>query len=259
MGWDYLWKAGPKDGTLVTLSDYTDFVRLVGEVSAGRRGYNPTVQYQHGSHFVQKWAAPLDLMLEVGVRYTNSSGAVTHTDGAAGHAYETLAEVRRLLGGEQGGLATIQQTAPDWGTVQLDVEMLNPSRPTSERWVHGFLLHAPEPFWRGITLNSETGTSIVVGGNAPAAPVIDFASGTDMRITHTDSGAYVQIDGAAPAGGARVDVRAGTCTKISDGTDYSANLTVNKAWWFELDGGKTNAVTKSGGGTSTVKWYDRWR
>lgn len=259
MGWDYVWKIGPKDGTLVAVSTYATASRLVGEVSAGRRGTNPVAQYRHGTHFVSKWAAPLDLMYEIAVRYTSAAGTVTHTDGAAGHVYENLAEIKRLLSGEQGGLATIQQTAPDWGTVQLDVEVASPPQPTQQRFVFGFLLHAADPFWRNTTLNTETGTSVVVGGNAPAAPIIDFVSGTDMRVTHTGSGAYIQIDGAAPAGGVRVDVREGTCIKISDSTDYSAYLTVNKPWWMELDGGKTNAVTKSGGGTSTVKWYNRWR
>lgn len=259
MGWDYDWRAGPKGASLTALDLYANMIRQVGDIDSGLRGQDPIIQYAHGSRYVRKWSAAKELMLEVAVRDTNSSGTVTHTDGRAGHVYENLAAIRGLLAGNQGSQATLQQTAPDWGTVQLDVQQLSPSMPTQNRFVFGFLLYAADPFWRSTTQGSSTGNP-AVGGNAPAYPIIEFTvAGTNAKVVHDDSGASIQIDGTLPAGGVEVDCLSQTCTKISDGSDYSANLTLNRAWWMILDPDKTNTLTRSGGGTQTVKWNDRWR
>lgn len=259
MGWDYNWKAGPKGGTLVTLDTYASKIRQVAEIDTGLRGMDPLIQYAHGARWTRKWAGTKEIMLEIFLRYTNAAGAITHGDGAAGHAYENLAAIRGLFGGDQGSQATLQQTAPDWGTVLLDVDQLSPSMPTQARFVFGFLLYAADPFWRASSQSSSTGNP-AVGGNAPAYPIIEFTvSGTDSKVVHDDSGASIQIDGTLPAGGVSVDCLAQTCTKISDGTDYSANLTLNKAYWMILDPDGTNTLTRSGGGTQTVKWNDRWK
>lgn len=261
MGWDYQWKAGPKGGTLVALSDYTTFVRVLAEAGSARRGRDVDVPYLHGQRPVpHKFAAPATIALEMGLRYTNAAGAVVHTDGAAGHAYENLAAVKRLLYGQRD-LVTLQRVAPDYGTVEVDVQVLQPVTISQTRFVFMFPLTAAVPFWRATAQSSDaTPASVDVGGNAPVDDLwIEWVGGTNPTLTHTASGAVIGYDGGAiPAGGVRVYVGEGRAERISGGADESANITNNRDYWMELEGGATNLFSETGGSTTTLKWYDRW-
>lgn len=256
MAWNYAYTAGPKGGSLTALSNFCTAIRLLSEGGSGKRGGNVAVQYLHGEHAVQhKFANPRLLPLEVVLRYTSSAGTITHADGAEGHVFENLSEVKRLLRGQRSQ-ATLARTAPDMGAVQIDVECGEPT-PTQNRFTYLFPLVAARPFWRSTTLNS-TGTSpLAVGGDEAVddAEIVFAGGGSNPVFTHTASGATVGIIGTVPAGGVRVFTETGQVIRVTGGTDYSEFLAAPaKAYILELDPGVSNAFT----GTATVEWRDKW-
>ena len=261
MAWTaWVYKAGIPGGSLETLTDYCESVRIDPETAAGRRGSNPVVQYRHGEYSTpRKYVRAANLSLETVIRYTNSAGAVTHADGAPGHIMENWAHLKRIFGAQQGTLCRLQRTAPDYGDVYRDVELLADVKPSQARHIMSWPLHSPHPFWIGAADTGNTGATLTVAGDAPIGDaVITLTGGTDGGIVHTNSGASVEISGAMPAGGVIVDVGAGTCVKVTGGADYSNFLVVNKPWWFELDSG-ANAVTNTGGTSHSVDWITQWR
>ncbi len=259
--WAYNYQAGPKGGSLTALSTYCDRVRIVDEGMGGKRGNNIAIPFLHGARAVEhKFASESSIALEMVPRYTNSAGAVTHVDGAAGHVYENLSEVKRLLTGQRG-LATVQRVAPDHGTVQIDVEALAPVRISSTHFIFLFTLNCPSPFWRSSTQNSQSAASpITPAGDGPIDDMwIEFVGGTDASLTHTASGAQISLTGSTPGGGVRVLVGEGRAENISGGADATDLVSANRSYWMELDPGVSNSFTVGGGTTATVKWYDHWR
>ncbi len=260
--WDY--RAGPVGGAQGFFVDYALSTRIVAEFATGRRGKNPVVEYRHGEYPTpRKYVRAANLVLETVLRYTNSTGTVTHTDGAAGHVMENLGHLKRLLGGNQNTLVRLQRDAPDQGIVYIDVELLGEATPSQNRFTFTWPLHAPHPFWIGAADTANATPTWTVDGDAPIGDAVIKFTGTvtDARVTHSASGAYIEIAGALPAGGVEVDIGEGTCTKITGGADYSNYLVVNSPWWMELDPGiNTVAVTQaSGTPTVTADWYTQWR
>lgn len=258
MGWNYAYQAGPKGGTLTALSNFCLNVRLLTEGGSGKRGGNVAVQYLHGEHAVpHKFASPRLLPLEVVLRYTNSAGAITHADGAEGHVFENLSEVKRLLRGQRSQ-ATLARTAPDMGAVQIDVECGEPT-PTQNRFTYLFPLVAARPFWRSTTLNSVSTSPLAVGGDEAVddAEIVFSAAAVNPVFTHTASGATITYTGTVPAGGVRVYTETGQAKNETGGADVSELLSYNKPYILELDPGVSNAYTISSG-TVTVSWRDKW-
>lgn len=254
MAWTYAYQAGPKGGSLTALLDFCTAVRIVHEGNSDKGGSDVNVQYLHGDHAVpHRFLTPKVIPLEVMLRQTNSSGVVTHADGAEGHLMENLSEVKRLLRGQRG-LATLQRTAPEMGTVQVDVHC-GIGTPSQNRMAYLFPLVAARPFWRSTTLNS-TGTSpLAVGGDAPVDDAeIVLPAGASPSFTHTASGATIQYVGTAPAGGVRVFTETGQAANVTGGADASAFMAYNKPYILELDPGVSNAFT----GTATVEWRNKW-
>ena len=258
MAWDPAYKVGPPGGTLETILDYASGVRILAEWSLGFRGSDVMTQFQHGEESSpRKFYSAANLSVECVLRDTNSIGTITHVDGAAGHRIENFSELKRLFAGTQGSLVRLQRTFPDTGLTYLDMWQVGTVQPTQNRVTYSWPMRAPKPFWVGVADTANSGTTLTVAGDAPIDDmVIDFTSGTDPRITHDGTGDYIEIAGAIPGAGVRVDVGAGTVIQITGGADYSNNLRVNTPWWFELDPG-ANAVTPSAGITSD--WFTKWR
>ncbi len=247
MAWDYDYEAGPPGGGLTDLDTYCYDIRIRNESVTGYRGRNPKVAYTHGEHSSpRKFHPAANVLLETWLRYTDSAGAVTHPDGRPGHVYENFDFVKKLLTGDQGSLARLQRTAPEHGTVHMDVELLGPGRPTQADHIIGWPLHAPYPFWIGVAASQQTPTTITNNGSAPVGDAIIDVTGTTTapRLTHDDTGDFIEIAGALPAGGVKIDVGGRTAVRISGGADWSDNLVVNAPWWMEFDPG-ANAVTVS--------------
>lgn len=258
----YVYKAGPLGGTLLTLTDYCSSVRIIDEGGPDIRGGDVTVQYLHGEHAVpHKFAAAGLIELEVVLRYTSAAGTITHADGAEGHVFENLSEVKRLLRG-QGGLATLERVAPDQGTVQIDVGYRKPT-PTQNRFTYLFPLVVARPFWRSTTVQTDSSSPIAVGGDAPVDDAeIDFSAAASSPVfTHTSSPETVKptitYTGTVPAGGVRVFTLTGQAINITGGADCSNLVSFNKPYYLELNAGVSNTYTISSG-TVTVRWQDKW-
>lgn len=258
--WDWVWKAGPFGTTLVALSDYCFDVRLLGEPGSGKRGDDLAIQYLHGLRAVaHKFANERTLELECVLRLTNSAGAITHADGELGHFYDNLAELKRLFVGQRG-LATLQRDAPDWGEVQIDVELAGVDHNYDPNpYLVVLQLKAARPMWRSTTLSSDSTSPLAVGGDFPVddAEIVFSAAASSPTFTHSDSGATIQYVGTVPAGGVRVYTLTGQAARVSGGADESANMVYNKPYILELDPGINNAYTISSG-TVTVEWRDKW-
>lgn len=258
MAWDYVWQVGPAGGSLLDLDDYCQMVRVVNEWSEGRRGSNPVVQHQHGAQFAaRKYVRPTSLVLETAVRETNAAGAVTHSDGKAGHTYENLSTLKRLFGGLAGKQVRLKRTAPHIGAAYLDVEMLGKAIPTQTGHIFGWPLTAAKPFWLGAADTNNTADPLVVAGDAPVDDaVVRLIGGTDAKLVVDSTGDFLQIEGAMPGAGVSINLADGTCVQITGGTDYSNALRRSNS--FELDPG-SNDVTLTGGGTMSVDWVTKWR
>ena len=259
MPWtEYTYKAGPLGGTLQPLLNYAIAVRILDEGGPDKGGRNVSVQYLEGDHAVpHKFHGPALIPLECILRYTSSAGTVTHTDGAPGHVFENLSELKRLLRGQRG-MATLERIAPDQGTVQIDVEYRAPT-PTQNRFTYAFPLVAPRPFWRSTTLNSVSLSPLTVGGDAPVDDaIVKFSAGAvNPTFTHTASGATITYTGTVPVGGVQVFTETGQANNMTGGADCSNLISYNKPYILELDPGVSNAYGITAG-TVTVEWRDKW-
>lgn len=259
MPWAYNYQAGPKGGSLTALLNFATSVRVIHEGGAGKRGNNVAVQFLEGEHPVQhKFHGSRLILLEVVLKYRSAAGTITHADGEEGHVFENLSEVKRLLRG-QHSQATLQRTAPDMGTVQIDVECADPA-PSQNFFTYLFPLVAARSFWRSTTVQSSSSSPLAIGGDAPVddAEVVFSAGASNPLFTHTPTGATIQYIGTVPAGGVRVYAETGQAARVSGGADESANLAgFGKAHVLSLFGGVSNAFTVSAG-TATVSWRDAW-
>lgn len=262
MAWAYTYKAGPFGGTLLPLLDYCKAVRLVDESGPGKRGGNVTVQYLHGEHAVgHKFANPRLLPLEVVLRFTAAGGTITHADGAEGHVFENLSEVKRLLWG-QDGLAVLERIAPHWGTVRINVERGEPT-PTQNRFTYLFPLIAARPFWYSTTTQTDSTSPIAVGGNAPVDDfTVTFSAAASSPVFTLTSAATtvkptITYTGTVPAGGVIVYTETGQAANVTGGADCSNLVSFNKPYYMTLQPNTSNTFTVSSG-TATVGWANKW-
>jgi len=238
-----------------------------------RASQTPAIPYRHGIHIPDRlWYNHREVSLSMIVLSTAASGAVTHAEGRHGHVRQNLDTLFGLFH-SQSPLSLIT-TVPEVGGGTLQRKLL----------VHvidafdvaagpGFLrlfvvrMRSAWPFWRETSQNLKNGitgtTTFATGGNAPVADaLITFNYGVgavNPRLTHDDTGDYMEITGAIPTGGVEVDVGARTVIKKSDGSNYDSYLVVSSPWWFEFAPASTVNVTASGTTPNIdVEWYDQW-
>lgn len=272
--WDYAYEIQG-----IPILDYGTSVRIPEEIRARKRGTNLVVPWKHGERSTQpKLYQPLDFPVEILLRYTDPAGAITHPDGAPGHVYENYLELKRLFSGNQidGSLVTLARTLPHAGPVEIDVEVLDEVRPSSNaRFAAIFLCRAPFPFWRAATPSSFTDTyttasdtlAVVVGGNEPVPnPVVTIAADTqpvtNPRVTHTPTGRFLQYSATLDAGDEVViDVGARSIVHSVDGP-VDAALLKGYADWLVLPIGSYNLAVTATAGTLdfdvTVEFSDLW-
>lgn len=271
-GWDYDEKVG---GT--SLSDYADMVRIVGEPVGGVRGQTLDIAYKHGAFAAGRhWSKAQLLMLETKLRYTDSAGAITHVDGAAGHAYENRSELAKLMKLSNDSIFRMTRVMPDYGLVRADFICLDEAQPASDvdhlfRW----------PIWNldggwesdVLDINQDdmalgaTGTIVfATGGNMESYPVFTIdcvADGSNPSLTLaagsqdalTLAASYVALDTIV------IDVGARTVTL--NGTRELASLAINRGWWMELEpdtvGLTINWASSSGTWDVNTKVRNKWR
>jgi len=264
-GFDFGWEAGPAGGSLVDLLQYVTFIRFPVETSEGFRGSDPIGQYQHGQiSSPRKFHPAKSINVEMGIKGRNpTTDIIDHVDGEAGHIYENFSSLKQIMASTQGKLVRLRRTAPDHGIEYLDLWQTDVARPSQNRQAYIWPMMAPRPFWTGTADNGNAPPTLTVAGDAPIDDmVIDFTgTATDPRLTHDDTGDYVEYDGVLPAGGVRIDVGAGTCVRITGGADEAANLRVLNPWWMELDPGANATTLSEASGTAvcSVSWNTKWR
>jgi hypothetical protein len=247
------WKLGPKGGSLTALDTVTTFVRLAsgGETFAPKRGANVVNPYRSGAIAVDvKHITELLIGLEVGYPITNEATLYTNKE-----------TVEQLLFGKKS-FATLRRTTPS-DTIEAYVEPVAPSVQTQNRFTYLYSLRAPEGFWRSTSQTTDSTTPVAVGGNGSVHDaVIDIdtgATGTGVVLTMTDDDATITIAGATPAGGVRVDLEAGTVTKITGGADYHEFVSFGLPYRIILEPGD-NPFTGAGGGSGfSFKFFDKYR
>lgn len=255
-GYDY--RAGPEGGTLTQLSTICESVRILGDgAGTGLEGDDADVQYLHGERVnPTKYSASGQIMLELTFRRTNSSGAVTHTDGEAGHLYENIALAKKIFYTPRKRV-TIQRVAPHQGTVWAHGQLMQAEMLGEVEWRTILPIKiADPPFWESSTLITGVNPvpTLVVAGNAPVDDVLVTVSDGTCELTHTASGRMVGLAGAATGG--TINCRLGNA--FNGATDLSEWLVHSHPDFLELDGGETNAFSVSGG-TATVAYRPKWR
>lgn len=239
---DWDWKAGPRGGSLVDLDTVSRSVRILDMGSPGSQGGNVPVQYLHGAREVAHLFSEENLIpLEVGVA-----------------DLAQLTDVKKLLYGGRL-MTTLQMTAPDWGTVQIDGKIFQPVVSTQDRFTFLFPVLAADPFWRSTTLNTQNPEpTITTGGNAPVddATFTYPAGDVDPILTHTDSGETFQITGTVPAGGVIFYARYNWVERVTGGADWGEFFIPSGI--LELDADQVNTFNYSGG-TGSLSWRNKFR
>lgn len=243
----------------VSLLDYCEKVRVIIEAMPARRGTNFQIPGLEGEYsFPNKLHEPMNVAVECTLKYTDDVGAITHPDGAPGHVYENLAEIKRLFSGG-GGLAQLQRNLPHQGETILDFEVLSEPVLGQNHFQYVFLCHAPKVFWRNATLNSYTsGTGTInLGGNAPVHDAILTFTG-DGSIETDDGLSGVEIVGSSGT----VVVDCGTRAVTQGGNPAPGLVRPLTNRFLYLPAHPTNPLNPVGvtiTGTVEVEWYTKWK
>ena len=239
-------------GTL-TLSDVATAAIVVDEYGASFNDSGYQIPGRDGIELdPQSPYGPRTITLKTALRYTNSSGTVTHTDGAAGHVYENLSLIQAELAGS--GLVTLTRTVPHIGNQRALVKLLDNPRPADNRSVVLWVLTCPSGSWQDATETSEATSSVTTSGNRRIFdPIIVFASAT--TITHTASDGTVSTITAAAGPTYPVTVDVGARTIIDNAAaDAFGSVTFDQPWWLRMDPDGAQSFT----GTATIKYRNRW-
>lgn len=237
------------------LSTYAKAVRVLAEVSVGKRGNNFVIPGLEGElSFPNKLHLPANVAVEAVARFTNASGAVTHADGAPGHAHENLGELKELFGGV-GALVELKRLTPHEGETVLDCEVLAEASVSQARHVFVWLCHAPSSFWRSATQSTHnTGTGTVTRlGTAPVHDMVVTFGGNGSVVTN--DGLYgIEITGSSGSG---IVVDCGRRTILQAGTKRDAWFRPMNNRWLRFDAASV-PITVAGSVTS-IAWYPKWR
>lgn len=261
MGWQYDYSLndsrGASSGTLV--EDLMTFLRIAPEKSSPKRGRNVTVPFRHGEiGSARKWQPGFAIPTEGHLRYTNSLGVVTHFNGGPGHVYENFHLWSQLVLGGQTQL-WLGRDDPHAGLVEIPVEVLIAPSTTSPRNRMFTQFQTRWPFWYEETPRLALSTSFTLGGTAPVADaILKVVGGTDVKITHDQSGDYFQIEGATPAGGILIDCGERKATNVTGGASAEWQVEKSVPHWMEFEPGSVT-FTVAGGGTVTVDLYEQHR
>ena len=223
------------------LADHANFVRVLNEGGSGKRGSNPLIPYRHGEWSDgDKWFDSVDLLLEVGVKDTDS--------------FLHLSALQKMLS-KPNKLVTLQRVTANAGTVEALAEMLGNPNPTQNRFVYVFPMRVPSGSWRSSTVSSASGSTptVVTIGDRPIDDMIVTFSAPGSA-THTDENGVTSVIGWQGTGTAVVDCGARTVKKA--GANQDANLYISQPWWWRFTPGATQTITSTA--SITVQWRNKW-
>lgn len=244
--WDYAIEADTE-----ALDDYCDRVVVVTEGMANREDSNFKIPGLEGEAFFPNklWDSG-NVILNTFLRYSDPTGAVTHTDGAAGHVYENLSALKRIFG--KNGLVLLERTVPHYGVTQMEVELIQGpnegSFPAHQVWV----LKAPKPFWLGTTpvVISGAGTHTPAGD----APIDDMVVEFDGNGRITIDGEWIEIVGSS---GSNIMVDCGARTILQSTTARDRWFNPFSDRWLRLYGGRESTVAITGSVTG-LTYFPHW-
>lgn len=257
MSWDYSYAL---NGNL-TLSDVCTAVRVEAEGGASFRDAGYQIPGRDGVQLDDEAPyGPLSLVLRTILRYTNSSGAVTHSDGEAGHVFENLSKIKAEFAGP--GLATLTRTVPDIGDVRALCKLTGNPFQGSQKHIFHWPLTIPSGSWQDASESSDTGdppTGVTTTGDRVIFdPRLSISAAGETEFTLGDGTVYTITAAAGPTYPVVVDVGAGTAVDNA-GADALGSITFTgdkSEHWFRLHPNETASLTTDN--AVTVYWRDRW-
>jgi hypothetical protein len=232
------------------LADVATFAKVIDEVPSpfsdagvgipGRDG----VQFDPAAPF-----APLVATLHIVLRWTNSSGTVTHVDGEVGHIRENLSLIKREL---SKTTCVWSRTLEHIGAVRAVVKSNTAGVMGEQRHIFNFPLTIAAGSWQDATESSNT-APVTLGDRRIFDPRISLPSAGTYTITDADGTVYTITATAGPTYPVVVDVGASTVLD-NGGADASGDVSFSHQEMFRLSPNHTHVTT--GGGT--IFWRNRW-
>ena len=262
MGWQYDYKVNDSRGASggTAMLDMFSMFRIMPEQTAGLRGVNAVIPFRHGTvGDVQKWSPGFDIPTEGDLRYTDKFGAVTDPNRGPGHIHENLLLWRQLVIGGTSQL-WFGRDDPSAGRVEIPVEVLFAPVNTVPHKRVFTQFRTRWPFWSEETQRTAIAVaSFTLAGTAPVGDAIfKIVSGTNVKVTHDQTGDYIQVEGATPAGGILVDCGLRKSTNVTGGASAEFQVEKSAPHWIEMEPGAVT-FTVAGGGTVTVDLYEQYR
>ncbi len=219
----------------------------------GKRLQETVYGYRHGAQMDDRgFYKARDIALSISVHPFLPAGG--GSDDPAEHIQSNVDDLLGALHNVSDTLL-LSRAMPDGSVRTLDVypvqtfAMSKGTGPVGRQF--GLLLRAPYPFWQQTgqqSQNGETGSFTADNdGNAPIGNMV-VAFNTAGTLTHDASGDFITVTES----GLIVDMGART---VKAGSVHKDNkLTVNRAWWLQMEPG-SNAFTVSGGGNIDLDWF----
>ena len=246
MAWDYDYRVGA-----TSLSDYCTRITVPDESGGGLIGDNLHIPGTDGERVMDKTLAPTVIPFKTFLRYTNPSEAITHTDGAPGHVYENLSELKKIF--RKQGPVLLLRDQPHAGTVVAEVELMGEPVRGEEDHIFTWPLKLIGGSWRGNTQNSVAAASVVTSGDTRIDDMeIEFAGTSTVAFTDA-AGITYSIE--ALSGSFPLIVFTGPNKRVEQGgSPDPGRVVIDHEAWFRLDADDTPSIS----GSATFRWYDRW-
>lgn len=224
------------------LSDHADFVRVLSEGGAAKRGSNLEVPGHHGewSNFDKPYSGA-DILLEVGLKKTDT--------------YQHLSAVQGLLG-KTTGFVTLARTDSYRGTVEAEVELLGSPSPSQNRFTYVFQLRNHLGFWQDTSVTTASGTapSITTTGDRPIDDMVVTFAGPGTAI-HVDAGWGTSTLEWQGAGTAIFDMSLPRSV-VKGGVNAEGSAVVSSEWWLRFAPATTQDLTATV--SLTVDYRNKW-
>lgn len=239
----------------MSLSDYCTAITVTDESGGGLIGTNLHIPGTDGERIMDKTLATTVLPLKTVLRYTNAGGTITHGDGAPGHIYENLSELKKIF--RKQGPILLLRDMPHAGTVVGEVELMGDPIVGEDDHVFTWPLKLVGGSWRANSQSTAT-------GNPPSITTLGDTRIDDFEIEFSGVGTVSDTDAAgvaysiqALAGTFPLIVYMGTDKRVEQaGSPDPGRVVIGHEAWFRMD--PDVVVTLSTDVSVTVRWYDRW-
>lgn len=253
MSWDWAWALDDLD-----LADVCSAVVLEDEGGGSFADQGVSVPGRDGVSLDDR--APFGAMLlpvKKVLRYTDDAGAVTHVNGAAGHVKQNLSEIKKRY---NRGKVFLRRTDPDAGRQRAMVKALTDpiSGGSRERFVYRWVLLCPSGSWQDDVATTQAAGSLSTSGDRRIFdPVVQIGAAGTLVYASVDGSIYTITAAAGPTFPVTVDVGAGTIVDNAS-ADASGDVSFSDGRWLVLDPDRSQPITGSAAGSSSVTYRNRW-